>query len=53
MFSFSLNEKLTLKVRFWHFLAAIFGHVTLKKNQRTFCLQSWLQSEMFWDLFMI
>ena len=42
--------KLTLKIRFWHFLTAIFGHLTsfMKKSIPFFWLvQSWLQSEMF------
>ena len=42
--------KLTLKIRFWHFLTAIYGHITsLISNQCHFCdqynyfwVQSWL-----------
>ena len=42
--------KLTLKIRFWHFLTAIFGHLTslMKKSiPYSWSVQSWLQSEMF------
>ena len=42
--------KLTLKIRFWHFLTAIFGHLTSlmkKSNPFLWSLQSYLQSEMF------
>ena len=40
---------LTLKIRFWHFLTAIFGHLTsLRKKSNPFLrsVQSYLQSEM-------
>ena len=42
--------KLTLKIRFWHFLTAIFGHLTSlmkKSNAFLWSVQSYLQSEMF------
>ena len=42
--------KLTLKIRFWHFLTAIFGHLrSLVKKSKAFLwsVQSYLQSEMF------
>ena len=42
--------KLTLKIRFWHFLTAIFGHLTSlmkKSNPFLWSVQSYLQSEMF------
>ena len=43
-------SKLNSKIRFWHFLTAIFGHLTsLMKKSKTFLwsVQSYLQSEMF------
>ena len=42
--------KLTLKIRFWHFLTAIFGHLKSlmkKSNPFLWSVQSYLQSEMF------
>ena len=42
--------KLTLKIRFWHFLTAIFGHLTSlmkKSNSFLWSVQLYLQSEMF------
>ena len=42
--------KLTLKIRFWRFLTAIFGHLrSLRKKSMPFLwsVQTWLQSEMF------
>ena len=42
--------KPTLKIRFWHFLMAIFGHLTSlmkKSNPVLWSVQSYLQSEMF------
>ena len=42
--------KLTLKIRSWHFLTSIFGHLTsLKKKSNPFLwsVQSYHQSEMF------
>ena len=42
--------KLSLKIRFWHFLTAIFGHLTSlmkKSNAFLWSAQSYLQSEMF------
>ena len=42
--------KLTLKIRFWHFLTSIFGHLTsLMKKSMPFLwsVELWLQSEMF------
>ena len=42
--------KLTLKIRFWHFLKAIFCHwISLMKKSNPFLwsVQSYLQSEMF------
>ena len=42
--------KLTLKIRFWHFLMAIFGHLTSlmkKSNPFLWSVKSYLQSEMF------
>ena len=42
--------KSTLKIRFWHFLTSIFGHLTsLMKKSMPFLwsVQLWLQSEMF------
>ena len=41
---------MTLKIRFWHFLTAIFGHLaSLMKKSHPFLwsVQSYLQSEMF------
>ena len=41
---------MTLKIRFWHFLTAIFGHLTSlmkKSNPFLWSVQSYLQSEMF------
>ena len=42
--------KLALKIRFWHFLTAIFGHLTSlmkKSNPFLWSVQSYVQSEMF------
>ena len=42
--------KLTLKIRFWHFLTSFFGHLTSlmkKSNPFSWSVQSYLQSEMF------
>ena len=44
--------KLTLKIRFWHFLTAIFGHITSlikKSNLFLWSVQSLLQSKMFFS----
>ena len=46
--------KLTLKIRFWHFMTAIFGHLTSlmkKSNPFLWSVQSYLQSEMFFIKF--
>jgi len=42
--------KMTMKIRFWHFLTAIFGHLIglmKKSNPFLWSVQSCLQSEMF------